>query len=70
MGCCRGAGLRGVPGWSPNRETKGCTRPRDLSVSDCATLIFEAATIFMALVIFWIFLTERIRCFTAAVTLG
>ena len=27
--------------------------------------IFEAATIFMALVIFWMFVTERMRCFTA-----
>lgn len=54
-----------APGWSPNNDTNGSTSPRDFSVSCCATLILEAATIFMALVIFWMFLTERIRCFTA-----
>ena len=32
----------------------------------CATLIFEAATIFMALVIFWMLVTDLIRCFTVA----
>ena len=35
-------------------------------VFTCATRIFDAATIFMALVIFAMFCTERIRCFTAS----
>jgi len=34
-------------------------------VLTCATRIFDAATIFMALVIFWMFVTERMRCLTA-----
>ena len=39
--------------------------PRDASVANWATRIFDAATIFMAEVIFWMFCTERIRCLTA-----
>ena len=39
--------------------------PLDFSVRVCATLILEAATIFMALVIFAMFWTERILCLTA-----
>ena len=44
---------------------KGVSRPRDFMVFTCATRIFDAATIFMALVIFAMFCTDRIRCLTA-----
>ena len=39
--------------------------PRDFMVFTCATRIFDAATIFMALVIFAMFCTDRMRCLTA-----
>ena len=39
--------------------------PREFSVASCATRIFEAATIFMADVIFPIFPTDRMRSLTA-----
>ena len=42
--------------------------PRDLMVFTCATRIFDAATIFMALVIFAMFCTDRMRCLTAVHT--
>lgn len=48
----------------------GADRPRDLNVLACATLILEAATIFMALVIFWMLVTERMRCLTASTGTG
>ena len=41
--------------------------PRDASVASWATRIFDAATIFMADVIFWMFCTERIRNLTARI---
>lgn len=40
--------------------------PRDCSTATCAFFIFEAATIFMALVIFPMFLIALIRCLTAS----
>ena len=39
--------------------------PLDCSTFAWAVRIFEAATIFIALVIFWILVTDLIRCFTA-----
>jgi len=39
--------------------------PREFSVAACATRIFEAATIFMADVIFAMFCTDRMRSLTA-----
>lgn len=39
--------------------------PRLFSTATCALRIFDAATIFMALVIFPMFLIARMRCFTA-----
>ena len=56
-------------GVSPSSLTKGRTSPRDSSVAACATRILEAATIFMALVIFWMFWTERMRCLTVVVVM-
>jgi hypothetical protein len=44
---------------------KGATMPRDSSTATCAFLIFEAATIFMALVILPMFLIALMRCLTA-----
>ena len=38
--------------------------PRLFSTATCALRIFDAATIFMALVILPMFLMARIRCFT------
>lgn len=52
-------------GRSPRRAVNGCHRPRDFSVLTWIARSFEAATIFMALVIFWIFLTLFIRLRTA-----
>ena len=57
--------LGDIPGRSPSMVRKGVNMPLDFSVRVCATLILEAATIFMALVIFAIFWTERILCLTA-----
>ena len=37
---------------SPRRAVNGCQRPRDCSAFTCTPLSFDAATIFMALVIF------------------
>jgi len=54
-----------APGRSPSMVRKGVNIPLDFSVRLCATLILDAATIFMALVIFAIFCTDRIRCLTA-----
>ena len=48
----------------------GPDRPRDCTVLAWATLILEAATIFMALVIFWMLVTERMRCLTASTGMG
>ena len=39
--------------------------PREVSTATWALLIFDAATIFMALVILPMFLMARMRCFTA-----
>ena len=39
--------------------------PREFSVACCATRIFDAATIFMADVIFAMFCTDLMRSFTA-----
>lgn len=57
--------LVSVPGWSPSSFSSGYVMPRDASVANWATRIFDAATIFMADVIFWMFCTDRMRCFTA-----
>lgn len=54
-----------APGRSPSKVTRGSVMPRDLSVEAWATRIFEAATIFMAFVIFWMFCTDLICCLTA-----
>lgn len=54
-----------TPGISPRNRTNGFTIPRDCSVRVLAVLILEAATIFMAEVIFLIFSTDFIRVFTA-----
>ena len=54
-----------LPGMSPRNCTSGLTTPRDCSMRDLAVRIFEAATIFMAEVIFLIFSTDFIRVFTA-----
>lgn len=53
-----------VPGKSPRSLTKGATMPRDCSVAVWARRILEAATIFIAFVIFWMFWTDFIRCLT------
>jgi hypothetical protein len=42
----------------------GCTMPRDSSTATSAFRILDAATIFMAFVIFPMFLMARIRCLT------
>lgn len=52
-------------GWSPSSLSSGYVIPRDASVAACATRIFDAATIFIADVIFAMFWTDRMRCFTA-----
>lgn len=54
-------------GKSPSIFRNGSCIPLHFSVADCALLIFDAATIFIALVIFWMLPTDRIRCFTANV---
>jgi len=58
------ASLASLPGWSPNRRRKGSQLPLELSTAICAFFILEAATIFMALVIFPMFLMALMRCFT------
>jgi hypothetical protein len=55
-----------LPGWSPSKPIKGPAMPREFSVACCATRIFDAATIFMADVIFAMFCTDLMRSFTAA----
>lgn len=54
-----------LPGWSPNRRTKGSTIPREVSTAASALRILDAATIFMAFVIFPMFLIARMRSLTA-----
>ena len=44
--------IEAVPGWSPSNFSSGYVMPRDASVANWATRIFDAATIFMADVIF------------------
>lgn len=61
--CC--ASLR-APGKSPSSLVKGATMPRLFSTAACAFLILDAATIFMALVIFPMFLMALMRCLTAS----
>jgi hypothetical protein len=46
-------------------RTKGSTMPLLFSTADCALRILDAATIFMAFVIFPMFLMALIRCLTA-----
>ena len=58
----------GAPGRSPSRLTSGSAMPREFSVACCATRIFDAATIFMADVIFAMFCTDLMRSLTAAQT--
>jgi hypothetical protein len=41
-----------VAGASPNRAVNGCQSPREFSAFTCTLRSFEAATIFIALVIF------------------
>jgi len=53
------------PGHSARIFTKGATRPRELFETRSAILILEAATIFMAAVIFFVLPTDFMRIFTA-----
>jgi hypothetical protein len=46
-------------------RTNGSTMPLLFSTADCALRILDAATIFMAFVIFPMFLIALIRCLTA-----
>lgn len=53
------------PGVSPKSFTMGCAIPLDFSMSVWVPRRREAATIFMAFVIFAMLPTDFIRCFTA-----
>jgi hypothetical protein len=54
-----------APGASPNSFTNGSGKPRDPSMRICTPRRREAATIFMALVIFAMLPTDFMRCLTA-----
>ena len=54
-----------APGRSPSKLTSGSAMPREFSVACCATRIFDAATIFIADVIFAMFCTDLMRSLTA-----
>lgn len=54
-----------VLGLSPRSAVKGCHRPREFSALAWMARSLEAATIFIALVIFWMFLILFIRVLTA-----
>jgi hypothetical protein len=54
-----------ILGESPRSAVNGCHRPREFSALVWINRSFEAATIFIAFVIFWIFLTLFIRFLTA-----
>ena len=56
--------LRNILGVSPRRAVNGCHRPRVFSALVWIALSFEAATIFIAFVIFWILFTLFIRFLT------
>ena len=53
-----------MPGWSPSMRIRGCTMPRDFSILVCAPFNRDAATIFIAAVIFWMLPTDFMRCAT------
>lgn len=53
-----------ILGVSPRSAVKGCHRPREFSALAWIARSFEAATIFIAFVIFWIFFTLFIRFLT------
>jgi hypothetical protein len=54
-----------APGASPSSFSIGCGRPRDCSMRICTPRRRDAATIFMAFVIFAMLPTDFMRCFTA-----
>lgn len=53
-----------ILGVSPRRAVNGCHKPREFSALTWIALSLEAATIFIAFVIFWIFFTLFIRFLT------
>lgn len=53
-----------ILGASPRSAVNGCHKPREFSALVWINRSFEAATIFIAFVIFWIFLTLFIRFLT------